>query len=159
VNVDGSNVRNANLGFGTIPPGCVCYSTWTTIELRRHAELLWQPIGTDTTSVIRCWVVPQLNMFRCRSGERCSDRISHTMGTIQPREIILVYAPRVIITLKTGDFNSPSASGQGPAAAAITLVGRLSACRRHEDLEPVLYSSPPTPSGPLNLPPPYKRIW
>jgi len=30
VNVDGSNVRNANLGSGTIPPGCVCYSTWTT---------------------------------------------------------------------------------------------------------------------------------
>jgi len=47
------------------------------------------------------------------------------MGTIQPREIILVYAPRVIITLKTGDFNSPSASGQG-AAAAITPVGRES---------------------------------
>jgi len=69
------------------------------------------------------------------------------MGTIQPREIILVYAPRVIITLKTGNFNSPSASGQGPAAAVITPVGRLSACRRHEDLEPVLYSSLPTLSA------------
>ena len=37
---------------------------------------------------------------------RRGDRISHTMGTIQPTEITLVYAPRIMITLKTGDFLS-----------------------------------------------------
>ena len=72
------------------------------------------------------------------------------MGTIQLTGITLVYAPRVLITLKTADFLSI----QEPQTTL--SVDRLSMCCRHEDLESVLRSPPPILSGPLS---PCKRIW
>ena len=80
-----------------------------------------------------------------------------SMGTIQPREVVLFYAPRVILTtLKTAVVPSPFASGREPRT---TPVDCLSACRRYDDFKPILHSPPPILSGPLNLPPPYKRTW